>query len=152
MGQTEDGKQIIHFKGSSHIYDEYVSLSEFHQKATLIHRNSSPSEEIKISASEIPIIPIIKSYGFINSLILSLISNPEIKNILSQYPQSESRELIDFLSNIYKQSKKKSRIDINFVVDLVETNLSDFVNFEFGMIDDCYRILMETFDRNLRKT
>lgn len=75
-----------------------------------------------------------------------------MKNIMSQYPQSESRELIDFLSNIYKQSKKKSRIDINFIVDLVETNLSDFVNFEFGMIDDCYRILMETLDKNLRKT
>lgn len=24
MGQTLNGKEIIHFKGSSHIYDEYV--------------------------------------------------------------------------------------------------------------------------------
>ncbi len=36
-------------------------------------------------------------------------------------------------------------------MDLVETYLPEFSNFEFGMIDDCYRTVMEMLDEGLRK-
>ncbi len=44
MGQTLDGKDIIHFKGSSHIYDEFIEREIFIQKATIVHRNSTAVE------------------------------------------------------------------------------------------------------------
>jgi hypothetical protein len=75
MGQTLDGKEIIHFKGTSHIYDEFIEREVFIQKATITHRNSSPVEEIKFAPLDIPIIPVVKNFGFINCLILMLISN-----------------------------------------------------------------------------
>lgn len=84
MGQTENGKEIVHFRGLSHIYDLYLDTDQFVSRVAILSKITLVNDEVTLSPFDLPLIPLVKSYGFVNALILVLLSNKDFKNVLSR--------------------------------------------------------------------
>ena len=136
MGRSKV-KMIVHFRGSSYIYDLCVDRDDFLNRSFLSKRaTDSTRNKVKLEDLQLVGLPNSKGLGFINSMLLSLFSNEDLFRILDTYHRDLPSSLIEYLANIAHTLANSYQARPVIVSDMIRKYFYEFLNFEFTMCEE----------------
>lgn len=86
---------VVHFRGSSYIYDLCIDREEFLQRC-LISRRVTDNTKTKVRIEELQLVglPNAKGLGFINSFLLSLLNCEDLTRLLTTFYKEVPKSLL----------------------------------------------------------
>lgn len=85
MGRSK-GKMVVHFRGISYIYDLCLDREDFLQRSFLCRRaTESTRNRVRVEELQLVGLPNAKGLGFINSVLLSLLSCEDFARLLATF-------------------------------------------------------------------
>jgi hypothetical protein len=129
---------VVHFKGTPFLYDVCIDREQLLDKAALLKHKSDSNRRVRMPDVALSPIPDYLGLGFLNSLLLVLLSNDSLglyfrqRNIPAQGPTN----FVEYLCLIYRMLTSGGEVVPSVVADFVRHFFPEYFHFELTMAED----------------
>ena len=135
MGQTKS-RSVVHFKGTSYIYDFCVDRHFLIERASII-KHKADNRRVRLDEYSLSPVPDYAGLGFVNSFLLVFFSNDNIGKFLRQVAGKQEgkqpKNFMEYLGLIYRMLSSGGVVLPALISDFMRFYFADYFHFELTM-------------------